>query len=389
MAKKPQPTPEEVTELFSELDSSGVVDPARVKARKRRHVPQRSKRSLANEGAVPSEGAGSRADDAPRAGELVDGFAADEEGAGKKALLPEEDGRSRREATVDPLSDEDPSGSKVGNTISRFGVAFIVGIIALVVGLQIGYGVMRRLNTANLSDTVNAETVARALEGGVEWGNGFTQFPDEFTIDEADESTGVVEVSVVSTDAENELELFSNSQIEAAALATNALLNDNINRVVYNVSAVVDDDGNIVSEGFLSGDVLDRGEVQQIFSFIWTKNKSEASSNIDWQLRIVGMDEEIAAQIQEQVNSVSSLIGTPSVDEADLEAQDEERSFGQALKGEELYLGTDGGETLSDALSAATQGDGDDDDEATDSSGAADAGADASSDAADEASEAS
>ena len=57
--------------------------------------------------------------------------------------LTAEDRRSRTGSTVDPLSDEDPSGSKVGNTISRFGVAFIVGIIVLVVGMQVGYGVMR------------------------------------------------------------------------------------------------------------------------------------------------------------------------------------------------------------------------------------------------------
>ena len=62
------------------------------------------------------------------------------------------------------------------------GIAFIAGIIIFVVGMQVGYGVMRRLNTANLSDTVTTETVSRALEGGVEWGNGFTQFPADFTV---------------------------------------------------------------------------------------------------------------------------------------------------------------------------------------------------------------
>lgn len=378
MAKKPQPTPEEVRELFSEIDESGVVDPARAKDRKTHHAPRRAKHAAGDgDGATAKPGAD------VAAGEDVD----------EDADTPEEERRSRRTSAIDPLSDEDPSGSKVGNTISHFGVAFIVIIIVLVVGMQIGYGIMRRLNTANLSDTVNGETVARALEGGVEWGNGFTQFPEVFTVDEADERTGIVEVSVVSTDAENELELFSNSQIEAAALATNALLNDNINRVVYNVSAVVDDEGDIVSEGFFTGDPMDRGEVRQIFSFIWTKNKSEASSNIDWQLRIVGMDEEIAGRIQEQVNSVSSLIETPSVDEADLEAQEQERSFGQSLKGEEIYLGTDGGETLSDALAAATDaGDednagGDDDSEngKAASGDASDSDTDANADSADDA----
>lgn len=255
----------------------------------------------------------------------------------------------RSEPAVDPLSDEDPSGSKVASSVSRMGIAFIAGIIIFVVGMQVGYGVMRRLNTANLSDTVTTETVSRALEGGVEWGNGFTQFPAEFTVEEADELTGVVEVSVVSAEAENELELFSNSQIEAAALATNALLNDNINRVVYNVSAYVDEDGNIVAGG---------GEGQEarlVFTFIWTKNKSEASSNIDWGLRIVGMDEEIAGRIQTQVNSVSSLIETPSVDDADIDAHERELQSAQEQKGEELYLGDDGGATLDAARERAQE----------------------------------
>lgn len=286
MAKEPQLTPEEVEDLFSRIDASGVVDSA------------------------------------------------------------------RKKRTVDPLSDDDPSGSTVASSISRMGIAFIVGIIVLVVGMQIGYGVMRRLNTANLSDTVTSETVSNALEGGVEWGKGFTQFPTEFTVDEADERTGVVEVSVASTDVSNELELFSNSQIEAAALATNALLNDNITRVVYNVSAYVDAEGNIKSGGAGSDD-----ELRLVFSFIWTKNKSEASSNIDWELRIVGMDEEIAGRIQTQVNSVSSLIETPSVDDTDIDAHEQELADGQRRKGEEIYLGDDDGETLVDALARAQEGD--------------------------------
>ena len=190
MAKKAQNTPltpEEVTELFSQLDDSGVLDPA-----------------------------------SPR----------------KRTPRP-----------VDPLSGDDPSGSKVDNAISRVAMAVLIGVLLLVLGMQVWYGVSRRLNTANPSDTVNGQTVSLALEGGVEWGNGFTQFPRDFTVNEADERSGIVEVSVVDTDSANELELFSNSQIQAAALATNALLNDNINQVVYNVSARLDADGNITCDG--------------------------------------------------------------------------------------------------------------------------------------------
>ena len=277
MAKKTPLTPEEVTELFAQLDDSGVLDPG---------GPHRK--------------------------------------------------RTRR--TIDPLSDEDPSGSNVDHAISRAAMAVIIGVLLLVLGMQLWYGISRRLNTANLSDTANAQTVSLALEGGVEWGNGFTQFPHDFTVEEADERTGIVEVSVVDTESSNELELFSNSQIQAAALATNALLNDNINQVVYNVSARLDEDGNITSD-HLFGLLPAQGEERVIFTFVWTKYRSGDSANIDWELRIIGMDEDIAGRIQEQVNSVSSLIDTPGIDQDDFDAQRSELDLERELLGSEQYLG--------------------------------------------------
>ena len=277
MAKKTPLTPEEVTELFAQLDDSGVLDPG---------GPHRK--------------------------------------------------RTRR--TIDPLSDEDPSGSNVDHAISRAAMAVIIGVLLLVLGMQLWYGISRRLNTANLSDTANAQTVSLALEGGVEWGNGFTQFPRDFTVEEADERTGIVEVSVVDTESSNELELFSNSQIQAAALATNALLNDNINQVVYNVSARLDEDGNITSD-HLFGLLPAQGEERVIFTFVWTKYRSGDSANIDWELRIIGMDEDIAGRIQEQVNSVSSLIDTPGIDQDDFDAQRSELDLERELLGSEQYLG--------------------------------------------------
>lgn len=287
MAKKPPLTPEEVTELFAQLDDSGVIDPNRA--------------------------------------------------------------RRKTDRTIDPLSGDDPSGSKVDNAISRVAMAVIIGVLVIVLGMQVWYGVNRRLNTANLSDTVNPQTVSSALEGGVEWGNGFTQFPSAFTVNTADERSGVVEVSVVDTDSANELQLFSNSQIQAAALATNALLNDNINQVVYNVSAKLDENGNITYDRFL-GLLPASGEERAIFTFIWTKYRSGESSNIDWELRIIGMDEDIAARIQEQVNSVSSLIDTPGINQDDLDAQNEELELERSLMGSEQYLGGTAEKSLEDVL---------------------------------------
>ena len=302
MSKRHSLTPEEVTELFSELDDSGVLDPSRVKNRKKR---------------LAARGAATAADGGADAGLDV--------------------AARRAHRAIDPLSGADPSGSKADNAISRTALAFIIGILVLVVGMQIWYGVSRRLNTANLSETVNSQTVGSALEGGVEWGNGFTQFPRDYVVEQASENTGIVEVSVVDTDSSNELELFSDSQIQAAALATNALLNDNINRVIYNVSARVDDDGGIVHDSYF--DLIPAvGEERTLFTFVWTKSTS-GDSTMGWELRIVGLDDEITARIQEQVNSVSSLIEGPGISQDDYEAQQREQELEQRLKGTEIFNG--------------------------------------------------
>ena len=284
MARKPSMTPDEVTELFSELDEAGVVDPARVKGGSKRRS------------------------------------------------------RHADRVKVDPLSDDDPSGSKVGQTISRTAILVIVGVLVFVVGMQIVYGVNRRLSTANLSERADRDTVERAMRSGVEWGNGFTQFPSRFTVDAADEKTGAIEVSVVDTDSANELELLSNSQIQASALATNALLNDKINRVVYNVYALVDDDGNFQHDTFF-GFVKATGTRRAILTFIWTKATSETSSNIDWELKIIGMDDQTAEAIQKQVNSVSSLAEKPGASQRELDEDALEYQRNQELHGEEIFRG--------------------------------------------------
>ena len=171
---------------------------------------------------------------------------------------------------------------------------------------QVAYGVVRRLNTANLSERVDIETVSHAMESGVEWGDGFTQFPGEFVVDEADERAGVLEVSVTDVTSKNELELLSNSQIQASALSTNALLNEHIDRVVYNVFVLVDDAGNFAHDRFF-GFVKAKGTRRAMLTFVWTKDDSSVSNYIDWQLRIIGMDDETTAKIQEQVNGCRRL----------------------------------------------------------------------------------
>ncbi len=278
MGKKHEMTPEEARDLFAELDASGVLDP----------------------------------DDAPGCEKSGRGIFASRR-AKKRAARKE-----AQRAAIDPLSGADPSGSQVSKTISRTAVLVIMGVFVFVLGMQIVYGVSRRLNTANLSDRANAETVSHAMESGVEWGNGFTQFPREFTVNEASEKTGTIEVSVVDSDSRNELELLSNSQIQASALATNALLNEKINRVVYNVHALVDESGAFQHDS-LFGFLPARGTRRAMLTFVWTKTQSSTPSNIDWELKIIGMDDELAEAIQKQVNSVSSLAEDPGATQAELD----------------------------------------------------------------------
>lgn len=324
MAKRRPLTADEATELFSELDDSGVVDPLRARDASRRRAVRGKARKEGGEEAVSQ-------------------------------LEGDERRRSRRtHQKVDPLSMDDPSGSKVGEAITRTALICIIGVLVFVLGMQIVYGVGRRLNTANLSERTTVETVEHAMESGVEWGNGFTQFPEEFTVEEADERTGVVEVSVVDTTSKNELELLSNSQIQAAALATNALLNDKINRVMYNVFVRVDDDGNFVHDSFF-GFIKGQGTQRAMLTFIWTKEIAAGTSNIDWELRIVGMDDETAAKIQEQVNSVSSLAESDELTQDDINEERAEQQLESALHGGEIFTGGDSEKSLDDVLPDADE----------------------------------
>lgn len=324
MAKRRPLTADEATELFSELDDSGVVDPLRARDASRRRAVRDKARKEGGEEAVSQ-------------------------------LEGDERRRSRRtHQKVDPLSMDDPSGSKVGEAITRTALICIIGVLVFVLGMQIVYGVGRRLNTANLSERTTVETVEHAMESGVEWGNGFTQFPEEFTVEEADERTGVVEVSVVDTTSKNELELLSNSQIQAAALATNALLNDKINRVMYNVFVRVDDDGNFVHDSFF-GFIKGQGTQRAMLTFIWTKEIAAGTSNIDWELRIVGMDDETAAKIQEQVNSVSSLAESDELTQDDINEERAEQQLESALHGGEIFTGGDSEKSLDDVLPDADE----------------------------------
>ena len=107
MSKKAQLTPEEVSELFSEVDASGLVDPELASARSER---------LRHAAEVEAEG-----------------------GAVALEQLASES-RKPHSKDVDPLSADDPSGSNVGQAINRAAIVVCAAIIVIIVGMQIGYG---------------------------------------------------------------------------------------------------------------------------------------------------------------------------------------------------------------------------------------------------------
>ena len=61
-------------------------------------------------------------------------------------------------------------------------MAVVIGILVLIVGMQIGYGVMRRLEHRQpVRERFGRYRFDGAEEGRPsEWGNGFTQFPLDF-----------------------------------------------------------------------------------------------------------------------------------------------------------------------------------------------------------------
>lgn len=213
---------------------------------------------------------------------------------------------------IDPLSGKDPSGSNVGAVIAKTAVAFIVIILVSITGLQVGCGAFRRFTTANLSTNVTVESVASALRGGVEWGSGFTQFPDSFIVQEADENTGRIDVTVIDTTAENELDAMAGSYIQATAFSTNALLNPKINTVIYRVNVHEDAEGQIENAQFF-GFLQPTGPIKQFMTFIFTK-ASTANGGFNIFCTITGLDQETTERLREKISSPLPFISSNNND---------------------------------------------------------------------------
>lgn len=245
-------------------------------------------------------------------------FATVDETGHSNAKVAEKERKHRRKhgvgVQIDPLSGMDPSGSNVGQVIARTAVAFVVVILVVIVAAQVFFGLARRASTANLSRSVSVSSVTSALKGGVEWGGGFTQFPEDFTVQEADESTGRIEVSVTDTSSENELEAFAGSQIQASALSVNALLNPNINTVIYHVNVHVGEDGKFQTAA-LFGFLQPTGDLKPFMTFIWTKSVS-ASGGFNFFCTITGLDEQTTQNLRDKISTEPiTLFGSSDDDE--------------------------------------------------------------------------
>lgn len=254
------------------------------------------------------------ADEAEKLFETVD-----ETGHSNEERARREKTRRREKGTgeeYDPLSAEDPSGSNVGKVITKTAVSFVLIFLVVVVAGQIIFGVVRRSNTADLSSNVTVGTVASALRGGVEWGNGFTQFPEDFSVQEADENTGRVEVTVIDTTSEDALECFAGSQVQASAFAVNCLLNPNIDTVIYHVNVHMDENGEFQTSSFF-GFFKPTGDVTSFMTFVWTKTQS--SDGVHFNCSITGVNEEVEDELRDQITTsftpvqiLSDLTGTSS-----------------------------------------------------------------------------
>lgn len=220
---------------------------------------------------------------------------------------------------IDPLSDADPSGSTVERAIKRTAVLFVVLTLLVVTLAQVSCGIVRRTSTASLTDEVTVANVSAAMKNGIEWGGGFTQFPEDFTIVEASENTGRLEVTVTDSTSENARDCFSSAQVQSTALAINALLNPDIDVVVYHVNVHADKDGNFQTSQ-LFGFLRPAGNVRNFMTFIWTKNSNE--DGVWFSCSITGMDEKTTAELRDQLKSniVTDLL-VPDQSEEDNEEE--------------------------------------------------------------------
>ena len=206
---------------------------------------------------------------------------------------------------VDPLAGEDPSGANTDRIITRSAIMFVSIFLVIVVITQVGWGYVRRVTTTTLAEDASIRSVVSALDMGVEWGGGFTQFPSEYTVQEADEHTHRIEVTVIDSTSADDLEAFSTAQVQASALSVNALLNPNVDTVIYHVKVRRSSSGRLQRTSFF-GFLRPTGVTSPFMTFVWTKGKTD--DGVRFNCTITGVD----GQTEEQLRSAITSKSTPA-----------------------------------------------------------------------------
>ncbi len=218
---------------------------------------------------------------------------------------------------VDPLQDVSPGNANVEKLIRTTTMVFVISIFLIVVLAQVGCSVARRYATSNLASNVSYDTVYKALDNGVEWGDGFTYFPDKFTVIEANERTHRVEVTVENVTAKTAVDIFSTSNIQATALAVNALLNPDIDVVVYHVDIHENKQGEPDTSKFF-GLIQPSGEPKRFMTFVWSKHVT--SEGVNFTSSITGVDAELMDKLQKELNIslTEKIFGVTTPDQSSL-----------------------------------------------------------------------
>ena len=230
----------------------------------------------------------------------------DETGHTNEERAKKQHSRRREKGTsveVDPLAGEDPSGADTDRLITRSAIIFVSVFLVAVVLAQVGWGYVRRVTTTTLAEDASMRSVVSALTMGVEWGGGFTQFPSEFTVQEADENPHRIEVTVTDSASSSELDAFSTAQVQASALSVNALLNPNIDTVIYHVKVRRDDAGRFQKARFF-GFLRPTGAASPFMTFVWTKTTAESGVRFD--CAITGMDQQTQQSLHDTITSKST-----------------------------------------------------------------------------------
>ncbi len=204
---------------------------------------------------------------------------------------------------VDPLAGEDPSGADTDRVITRSAILFVSVFLVVVVLVQVGWGYVRRVTTTTLAENASIRSVVSALNMGVEWGGGFTQFPSEYTVQEADEHTHRIEVTVTDSESSSELEAFSTAQVQASALSVNALLNPNVDTVIYHVKVRRNEAGRFQKTSFF-GFLRPTGATSPFMTFVWTKTKTD--DGVRFNCSIVGVDQQTEDRLRKAITSKST-----------------------------------------------------------------------------------